>query len=42
MQHYLDAVSELLGLPRGIQASHADMPADFTDAPYLKSVWLQS
>ncbi len=29
-------------LPRGIQASHADMPADFTDAPYLKSVWLQS
>lgn len=29
-------------LPRGMRASHAGMPADFTDAPYLKSVWLQS
>lgn len=29
------------GLPRPMQARHAAMPADFTDAPYLKSVWLR-
>ena len=28
-------------LPRPMQARHAAMPPDFTDAPYLKSVWLK-
>ena len=27
-------------VPRGFRASHRTMPDDFTDAPYLKSVWL--
>ena len=29
-------------LPRPMQARHAPMPDDFTDAPYLKSLWLQA
>ena len=28
-------------LPRRFSASHRPMPADFTDVPYLKSVWLE-
>jgi 23S rRNA (cytosine1962-C5)-methyltransferase len=32
----------LLGaVPRRMQARHTAMPADFTDVPYLKSVWLR-
>jgi len=27
--------------PRRMKATHSEMPADFTDEPYLKSVWLQ-
>ncbi|MFZ9936545.1 MAG: class I SAM-dependent rRNA methyltransferase [Luteolibacter sp.] len=27
-------------LPRAVQARHAPMPPDFTDTPYLKSLWL--
>ena len=34
---------QLLGaLPRTMKASHSPMPPDFTDEPYLKSVWLDS
>ena len=29
-------------LPRAMKASHAPMPPDFTDAPYLKSLWLDT
>ena len=29
-------------LPRPMQARHSPMPDDFTDAPYLKSLWLQA
>jgi len=29
-------------LPRPMQARHAAMPPDFTDIPYLKSLWLRS
>ncbi len=32
----------LRGLPRPMAATHSPMPADFTDEPYLKSVWLES
>jgi len=28
-------------LPRAMSATHSDMPSDFTDDPYLKSVWLR-
>ena len=28
--------------PRPISARHSPMPEDFTDEPYLKSVWLKS
>lgn len=28
-------------LPRPMQASHAEMPEEYTDTPYLKSLWLQ-
>jgi 23S rRNA (cytosine1962-C5)-methyltransferase len=28
-------------LPRPIKARHAAMPEDFTDEPYLKSLWLE-
>ncbi len=31
----------LSALPRKMSATHSEMPADFTDDPYLKSVWLQ-
>ncbi|MFT4176185.1 MAG: class I SAM-dependent methyltransferase [Luteolibacter sp.] len=27
--------------PRRMQATHSQMPLDFTDVPYLKSVWLE-
>ncbi len=34
--------SQLLDeLPRPLRPHHARMPADFTDTPYLKSIWLQ-
>lgn len=29
-------------LPRAVRASHMPMPPDFTDIPYLKSVWIES
>jgi 23S rRNA (cytosine1962-C5)-methyltransferase len=32
----------ITSLPRPMRASHARMPADFTDEPYLKSLWLDS
>jgi 23S rRNA (cytosine1962-C5)-methyltransferase len=32
----------LHSLPRGMKAIHSAMPADFTDVPYLKSVWLRA
>lgn len=33
---------QLLGkLPRRMEARHSEMPMDFTDEPYLKSVWLE-
>lgn len=28
-------------LPRRMKARHSEMPADFTDDPYLKSLWLE-
>lgn len=28
-------------LPRPMRARHADMPEEYTDAPYLKSLWLE-
>ena len=31
----------LTSAPRRMKATHAPMPADFTDTPYLKSVWLR-
>jgi 23S rRNA (cytosine1962-C5)-methyltransferase len=31
----------LAALPRPLRATHSPMPADFTDAPYLKSIWLR-
>jgi 23S rRNA (cytosine1962-C5)-methyltransferase len=31
----------LESMPRRMQARHSEMPADFTDEPYLKSVWLE-
>ncbi len=30
----------LYNLPRRMKARHSEMPMDFTDEPYLKSVWL--
>jgi len=31
----------LTELPRQMKARHAEMPVDFTDVPYLKSIWLE-
>ena len=31
----------LAAMPRPLRARHAPMPPDFTDAPYLKSIWLE-
>jgi 23S rRNA (cytosine1962-C5)-methyltransferase len=31
----------LAALPRPMRSRHTSMPADFTDVPYLKSVWLK-
>jgi len=37
-----DFEQQLLGsLPRPLRVRHAAMPPDFTDAPYLKSLWLR-
>ena len=40
--HHLDFERQLRQhLPKSIKLQHTAMPVDFTDAPYLKSVWLE-
>ena len=38
----LNEFQKQLRSPRATSARHAAMPADFTDEPYLKTVWLKS
>jgi hypothetical protein len=40
--HHLDFERQLhQHLPKSIKLQHTAMPTDFTDSPYLKSVWLE-